>query len=511
MRRHKSSVHVLRLMCLAFAVVALSMGVSGHANAGRMQFGADERINKIVDIPVRGPNGESLYLGYKLRSYSFFFPIYMTDDGYVIGFSADITRYIVLDPEKIASLQKQGQLPTPLPVYRLTWDDWFFGYFLWVFLPIPFAIFFLLWLLLFAGNSIGQSGKPLTVAALTIRPNRLKLRASILLLTILVAIPVLARHWLNGAFRDPIEADAATIVAAQATGDEYRWFLVSEKPQRVDRRTVISRLNGRIQRTDYYLHVLPGTPNILIDTEYSDIKAPFYAYLPFASRGSLAEGNYSRAKEAAVGLGYTGFAPFMLSVDYHSASHNLWVAGILTAIFAVPFLLALRLFINALRGLLNPLSTPRLRQLLKKPARAGESIEQLAAEIDGQAARANLKLERKGAFLLPSWLVSYFGAGFLLISIEDVIWIAPQNATSICVFDRYGRFIALHFEDVNDGLRRVCARVPWAAVGPLAEALAFGFKLPGQRAPRNWQRARKELIRRADERRKAMRAQSAAG
>jgi hypothetical protein len=117
---------------IGFVFALLLLAISGSPAQASYQFGAEDRIKKIVDLTARGPLGESLYLGYKLKVYSVFAPIYMTDDGYVIGFADDTTRYIPLTAEKIAALQRQRQLPTPLPLYALTWGDWLYGYLLWV-------------------------------------------------------------------------------------------------------------------------------------------------------------------------------------------------------------------------------------------------------------------------------------------------------------------------------------------------------------------------------------------
>src|SRR5262249_28506702 len=117
-------------LVVALALLAAS---GGSARAG-YQFGAEDRITKIVDLTVRSPKDEALYLGYKLKVYSVFAPVYFTNDGYVIGFADDNTRYISLTAERIATLQQQGQLPTPLPPYTLTWGDYVYGYLLWVIL-----------------------------------------------------------------------------------------------------------------------------------------------------------------------------------------------------------------------------------------------------------------------------------------------------------------------------------------------------------------------------------------
>ena len=115
-------------LCLMLALAATP------ANAAKMMFGTSETVNKIRDLQSKGPNGEALFLGYKLSRYSFLAPLYMTDDGYVIGI-AGTDRFLPLDAASIADFQKSGDLPNPLPTYDIPLFEYVFGYLLWVILP----------------------------------------------------------------------------------------------------------------------------------------------------------------------------------------------------------------------------------------------------------------------------------------------------------------------------------------------------------------------------------------
>ena len=117
------------------ALCLLLMLAAAPAQAGKMLFGTGETINKIQDLKSKSPNGEALFLGYKLSRFSIVAPLYMTDDGYVIGI-AGTDRFIPLDAAMIAEFQKSGELPTPLARYDIPWFEYAFGYLFWLLIPI---------------------------------------------------------------------------------------------------------------------------------------------------------------------------------------------------------------------------------------------------------------------------------------------------------------------------------------------------------------------------------------
>jgi uncharacterized protein len=106
------------LLVLALAVV-YCVWSPDHAHAGALGFGSQDSISHIVDIDARGPNGESLFLGYRLRATVIGAPILMSDEGSVLGVTGDTTRYFALAPARIADMQSRGQLPRPLPPYSV--------------------------------------------------------------------------------------------------------------------------------------------------------------------------------------------------------------------------------------------------------------------------------------------------------------------------------------------------------------------------------------------------------
>lgn len=98
-------------------------------------FGQDDTINCIQDIAAPGPGGAKLCLGYKYSTHSFGAPAYLTNDGYVLKIVGQ-DRYIPLPKERIAALQADGTLPTPLPGYSISPLAYVWGYSLWIILLV---------------------------------------------------------------------------------------------------------------------------------------------------------------------------------------------------------------------------------------------------------------------------------------------------------------------------------------------------------------------------------------
>lgn len=115
----------------AAVLLALLFGSTTSAEAAKLHFGTSERLNHIVDVNSKGPNGEALYLGYKTSTHSFILPYSMTDDGYILGIRGQ-DRYYRLTPEQTRDLQARNALPDPLPAYEISGLDWFFGHLAWV-------------------------------------------------------------------------------------------------------------------------------------------------------------------------------------------------------------------------------------------------------------------------------------------------------------------------------------------------------------------------------------------
>ncbi|MGE9010505.1 DUF4261 domain-containing protein [Leptospira interrogans] len=116
---------------LTLVTVASWAASASTTSAYAWEFGTTEHIERIEAVAARGPQGEKLFLGHKYLRYSFLGPYWMSDDGYVLGVEGS-SRYFSLDTDKIAALQKAGQLPTPLPPYKIDIVTRLYGFFVWI-------------------------------------------------------------------------------------------------------------------------------------------------------------------------------------------------------------------------------------------------------------------------------------------------------------------------------------------------------------------------------------------
>lgn len=106
-------------------------------------YGTVERVTRIADVALTTPDGEPLFLGYKTSTVYFIGGVLVRDDGYVLGLQREPRHYVDLPPrELVASFQKQGKLPDPLPPYHLGLFDYLKGFSLWL-VAVPLAAAYL--------------------------------------------------------------------------------------------------------------------------------------------------------------------------------------------------------------------------------------------------------------------------------------------------------------------------------------------------------------------------------
>lgn len=124
----------------AVLILAISINTlfAPPAAAAKVRFGAQEYLQKIEDVDLRGSNGEALYLGYRYSFHSFIAPYRLTDDGYILGVVGQ-QSYYKLDPPLIERLQAQRRLPNPLPPYSISLLDYLMGHALWLIVAGAFA------------------------------------------------------------------------------------------------------------------------------------------------------------------------------------------------------------------------------------------------------------------------------------------------------------------------------------------------------------------------------------
>lgn len=120
---------------LFVAVLAGVLGMLPGSASAKVLFGTKERLHKLQDVQLKGPQGQQLYLGYKFSHHSFLLPYMTTDDGYVLGV-VGAQQYIKLDHAQMAAMQASGKLPSPLPHYQISLLDYAMGFLLWPVLAV---------------------------------------------------------------------------------------------------------------------------------------------------------------------------------------------------------------------------------------------------------------------------------------------------------------------------------------------------------------------------------------
>jgi hypothetical protein len=122
-------------------VVALMVFPPASASALTL-FGTAEDIHPIQDVDLAGPDGQTLFLGYKTSTTYFIGGVSVRDDGYVLGLRSDHSRFLDMPPtEAVTGFQTQGLLPSPLPSYSLGLLDYLRGYSLWIVVALAIALY----------------------------------------------------------------------------------------------------------------------------------------------------------------------------------------------------------------------------------------------------------------------------------------------------------------------------------------------------------------------------------
>lgn len=101
------------------------------------RFGQEEELYCIQDVSHRESGGEPLCLAYKTTTINFLAPVYFRDDGYVLADKTSLRTqygkqyYAMPEGARLHELQASGDLPSPLPAYRIPAEDYFMGFGLW--------------------------------------------------------------------------------------------------------------------------------------------------------------------------------------------------------------------------------------------------------------------------------------------------------------------------------------------------------------------------------------------
>ncbi len=131
---------------IGFALAIFLMAFAGEARAWTA-FGMAEQIVRMQDVALTTPAGDPLFLAHKTSTVYFIGGVFVKDDGYVLCLQSNPKHYVDMPPpDLLATFQKQGKLPDPLPPYHLGIGDYVNGYSLWIVLvPSVIAYFYLLY------------------------------------------------------------------------------------------------------------------------------------------------------------------------------------------------------------------------------------------------------------------------------------------------------------------------------------------------------------------------------
>ncbi|MBU0499033.1 MAG: hypothetical protein KJ675_14765 [Gammaproteobacteria bacterium] len=137
MKKLLSAFTLMLATLLAYSTPAYAKGIP-------LYFGEQEEIHKIADVNLKGGEGEDLFIGYRTRGLYLLAGIYVTDEGYVLGVTADGNKYYPLPTrDELKAFQESGLLPEKLPEYSLSPLDYIFGYSLWLIALLGLLYYFM--------------------------------------------------------------------------------------------------------------------------------------------------------------------------------------------------------------------------------------------------------------------------------------------------------------------------------------------------------------------------------
>lgn len=113
-------------------VFVLSIFAMPSFAKGFGRFGLEDSMHIIQPLDFTFSEGEVLDLSSWTQTRYFVAGVYIKDKGYVLTVR-NSKKYIPLDDEMIADMQKENLLPTPMPEYKIGLLDYLMGYSLWIF------------------------------------------------------------------------------------------------------------------------------------------------------------------------------------------------------------------------------------------------------------------------------------------------------------------------------------------------------------------------------------------
>jgi hypothetical protein len=331
-------------------------------------------------------------------------------------------------------------------------------------------------------------------------------------------------YWMSDTFskiyNGPEPVTVSQLLAMKADEANGRFFDVTatmKAAHLLETTTTTRRRRGGTSTsvTNHFALIQGGA--LLVETGKSQLEPRFFAWAqPFESANKY----YDRAqKQLGVWASNRSVrsipvAPVLLKTSEGPDSETSLYGSIVGAV-TLGLLYLLFRFQNKLRNYLKSGSV----QALRNSVRAKEGIPTLVAEIDQQLAKRDPAEKPKGWELFPSWLTVFQSSGPQLMSVQDMMWVAPfmkGKQDIVRIVSRDGKTIDLNVQpdNVMPVLGAFHYRAPWAVIGPDPAFEAHFNKKSGIFATIKRQFAAKqaskgELIRDCDARRAAILAEQA--
>jgi hypothetical protein len=207
---------------------------------------------------------------------------------------------------------------------------------------------------------------------------------------------------------------------------------------------------------------------VLVETGKGQLDQKFFAWSqPFDT-----DNKYHERATKQLGVWASGratkiaVAPVLLKTSEGPESETNFYGSVVGAAILVLLYLLFR-FWSKLRNYMKSGAI----DVLYKSVRAKEGVPKLVAEIDQQLATRDPAEKPRGWELFPSWLMVFQRSGPQLLSVQDVMWVAPflkGKQDIIRVVARDGKTIDLNVsaDNVMPILGAFHYRAPWAVIGP---------------------------------------------
>ncbi len=125
----------LERILLGIALLAVLILLPAPAEAAKLHFGPDEKLHVIAETKILN-NGKPVSLCYKAYTFFLIGGVYTTDEYVLCEGGASTTYWPMPQGDKLAGLQQQGLLPSPLPAYERPAFDYVMGYSLWLLIVV---------------------------------------------------------------------------------------------------------------------------------------------------------------------------------------------------------------------------------------------------------------------------------------------------------------------------------------------------------------------------------------